>query len=521
MDFFRQLFIGISDAWKQLSMSARINIVLAGLLVAALVGYVAYSSARPAYVTLSSHLDATEANQIVSILSENRIPYQHRDGYATIQVAGHHLSNAQLLLAEANLPVGRGKLPGFELFDQTQFLTSQSLQDIKFMRAIQGELQRQLNLFDFVDFSYVHIREARQELFAAEQLPSQAAVTLKLNRRLSAREIQGIVNIVASAGGANLNANNVTVATTDGEILHAPREEGFAVLAGNKLEYITALESQREAKLRQKLEEIGVRATVSVSARVQFDEVETTSRQVTEGSELSTYNITTNISSVDRLPEGAPGALANVPEGMVTPGGTEMLEETLEEIINYEPSYTLTTTRTDPGDVAKYNVSMIIEGEYVDGVDEDGNPTREYVGLSETRREAFIALARASVGEGLEETEVTIHDHPFDVARLTVTTQVMDEVAAERQREWLLQTGWTVVQILGILIGFFFVRRFLKRAIEHPKEVAEEETWETPSASAEDLRRQDVAMELARLSSQEPESIAALLRTWLVDEEED
>jgi flagellar M-ring protein FliF len=125
-------------------------------------------------------------------------------------------SNAQILLAQNDLPVGRPVPPGWELFSATELMTNQWLQNVKFMRAIQGEIQKQLNAFDFVNDSYVLIREAKEELFVSEQKPSEAAITLDINRPLTKQEVKAIVSIVDHAGGPNLHPGNITVVSTKG-----------------------------------------------------------------------------------------------------------------------------------------------------------------------------------------------------------------------------------------------------------------------------------------------------------------
>ena len=74
-----------------------------------------------------------------------------------------------------------------------------------------------------------------------------------------------------------------------------------------------------------------------------------------------------------------------------------------------------------------------------------------------------------------------------------------------------------MVQVLGILVGFFIIRRLLRRAIEAPVEAGEEEEVPLPEATREDLRRQEVSTEITRLSQSNPDVVAQLLRTWMAE----
>lgn len=519
VDFLRQLLSGITQAWQRLSLSARINIVLAGVAVVALMVILVLTGARPQYVTLSANVEPNQVSKIVDVLTQQNIAYRLENNNRTVLVPVQHRSRAQLLLADSGLPVGRRVTPGLELFQERELMTNQWLQDVKFMRAIQGEIERQLNAFEFIDYSYVLIREAKEELFVSEQRPSEAAVTLEVTRPLSKQEVKAIVNMVAHAGGPNLHPGNITVTTTRGDVLYLPPQSDFASIANSKLELVADWEKQRENKLLAKLRELGVRGTVTVSAKLNFDQKEISDEKVSEGTELSTFTSTTSVSSAERLPEGAPGAFANVPEAAAAAGGGVTTEETEEEIINYEPSRMVTKTRSDPGDVVKFQVAMIVEGDYQETTDETGGTVREYVGLSEERRQAYIDLAKAAVGEGEIPTEVTIHDHPFAIDQLPTAVAALDEARAAEQWTQRMQWMWTAAQILAILVCFYIIRMLLRRAIEAPSE-EEEEVIPLPEATREDLRRHDVAMEINRMAREEPQGVAALLRGWMAEERE-
>lgn len=521
MEYLRQLLNGIAEAWRTLSVSARVNIGVAGAGVLVLMFFVMWMGARPQYVTLSSQLNPQDTTKVVDMLTQQSIPYKTQDNNSTVLVPASQRSAAQLLLAENNLPVGRPVPPGWELFSETELMTNQWLQDVKFMRALQGEVQQQLNAFDFVDYSYVLIREAKEELFVSEQRPSEAAVTLEVTRPLSKQEIKAIVSLVDHAGGSNLHPGNITVTTTSGDVLYLPPQSEFASLANSKLELATEWEKQRETKIEAKLRELGIRGTATVSARLNFDSLEETTEQVMEGTELSTYTVDTSTESTEKKPEGAPGAFANVPEGGATAGGTSSQETNTEEIVNFEPSRLTRKKKTDPGDVVKYLVTLVIEGDYEESADEQGNKTRKYVGLTEERKKTYTDLAMAAVGEGQTPTEVIIHDHPFAIEELGAAKEAIGSYSSALLRDRVGEWVWSAVQILAIIVGFFMLRIFLRRAIQVPgEEVEEEGPIELPEATREDMRRQEVAREVARLSVDEPEMVAALLRSWIVKEEE-
>jgi flagellar M-ring protein FliF len=394
------------------------------------------------------------------------------------------------------------------------------LQDIQFMRALQGELEQVLNNFDFIEFSRVIIREAREELFRRDERPAEALVTLQTNRSLTGEEIKGIRSLVAQGGGPNLRPENITIMTTGGELLASPPDSGFASVANSKREYVVALEREREQRVRQSLREMGVRATVRVSAQVDFDESEVTEELAEEGPEISTYTTSTTITTTEQLPEGAPGTMANI-AGDTLGSGVVHSEETRESITNLEPSYTRTTTRRGPGDVIKYMVALVVEGDYTEAVDaQTGERQRTYAGLSEDRRKTYTDLARMAVGEGKVQTEVILHDHPFEVDVFGAASVAIAEATAERTREVWSGRLWLAGQVLLLLLGFLLLRVFLRRAVEAPEAEEEEPVMEEAKLSPEERRRMMVNDEISRMSHDEPELVTTLLRSWLSESED-
>jgi len=241
VDFLRQLAAGVAATWRQLSLSARVNVALWGIAAAAIIVFIVVVGSRPQYVTLTENVDSKDIGAIRTLLDDEGISNRLRESGRAIEVPMQSLSDARLLLAENDLPIDRGRSPGFELFNEADLMTNRYLQDVQFMRALQGELEAILNDFEFIEYSRVIIREARDELFRRDEQPAEALVTLQANRRLNPAEIKGILNLVAQGGGPNLDKDHITIMTTAGEVLASPPDSKFASVANSKREYIVEL----------------------------------------------------------------------------------------------------------------------------------------------------------------------------------------------------------------------------------------------------------------------------------------
>jgi flagellar biosynthesis/type III secretory pathway M-ring protein FliF/YscJ len=123
------------------------------------------------------------------------------------------------------------------------------------------------------------------------------------------------------------------------------------------------------------------------------------------------------------------------------------------------------------------------------------------------------------VGQGEEQTEVLVNDHPFEITRQA--QQAAEQAFATT--EWMTlaqQWGGTAVQIVLLLAAFLILRVFVLRTIETPSDVPiVEEVEEIPTMSAEDMRRQEVVRSINELAVQSPDVVAMLLRSWINEEE--
>ncbi len=525
MNFLRQLALGTAQAWQQLSMSARVNIVIAGLAVAGVIGYLVLTGAQPQYVTIREGLEPQEAGKIGEILAAKKFPYTLSEKNSTVKVPVAQFDEAQLALLEAEAPTGRPKLEGWGRLDRTDMMSTKWLEDRRFMVAVQEELAKQLMAFDFVRAANVTITHAKEELFSKEQKPSAASVVLDVNRPPTQRQIKGIVQMVSRFGSPNLDEQHITVALSNGEFIYLPQSDRPAFVAGSRNEVRRDEEEVRERKIEEKLKAMGINGVVTVSAVMNFDQKTIEQRKAEEGAEISTYSKKDDYTTQDRAPEGAPGATTNVPEGTgQNQTGQTSKQASKETITNLEPSFTNTKTATDGGTVVQYMVTVAAEGKHESAPDPNDNTKTvdQYVPLTTEQISTIESVAKAAVGDGEMPTTVKVQDWQRPAIPKETVAQI-EEMKASKSREGMQQMGWTIAQIVGIILGFFLIRMFLLRAIERPGEEEEEEDTtplELTEATREDVRRERVAEQVIQLAETEPDLMAQLLRTWLSEEED-
>ncbi len=523
LEFVRQLWLGAKQAWTRLTVSARINIGLAVLATLSIIAALVISGAQPQYVNLYSGLEnAEEVGKMQALLKEEGILYKMADMETTIRVRDTDASRARMVLSAQKLPTRYGLSKGWELLDETNMFTSPDQREDNRKRAIQGELQRQLNELDFIEQSVVFINFAKESLIKKNQAPSEAAVTITTNRPPTEQEKDAMLGIISAFGGANLDRNHITLVTSDGIHLNGPKDE-VARLASNKQDQISKWEREREKKIDEVFQKIGKKATVTVSAKLDFSIKKTQEERVEEGAPISAAETTSNLSTEESLPQGPPGVYANAPEGSPGPTSTKTVEKTNETITNNDPSRTKIETTTEPGDITGYKVSAIIDGNYEAALDESGNPTGEkkYIPLNEKEISDYQLMIANAVGTEAKPEDVFVMSQAFQIDQLQEALATTETFAKQQRWNQYGKYGLTALKVLLVAGLFLYIRRLLFKLITPPVvEVEEEKPIEISGPSQEEMRKRAIAEEVENLSQQQPEIVASLLRAWMSESED-
>lgn len=512
LEFLRQTWTGVAEAWGQLSMNARVQIGLAGALVAAFLIGVVVMGGSQSYVRLYDRLEAGEISQIRVWLDEQGYDHRLTDGGQVIEVPLSDISAIRVGVAALGLPTNQSGSPGLEIFETRGIMTSDRLTDIDYQRALNGIAQRQLNTQDYIRSSQVFISQAPRAFFANEQERSQAAVTLEITRTLSEGEVAAALLIVQSIGGHSLSANDITI-VAEGKVLHKPTNDEFALLAADRFEFKQRVEAHYQRKIEQALTILGEEATVLVSASFDWSSEETTARTFDLGLIISLQETTSETTVIQRPPVGTTGVSANLPEGAGTNGEPITKTETSDVIENSELPETVTSTSTPAGRLAAMKVVIMVNGTQVPVLDDDGNETgdTDYAVPEQGQLDAIEQLAMNAVASGIADPQISVEGYQFKRLAAAAAGVV---IPPNWWQNSALQLGG---QLLLMLIAFFVIRSFMRRAMVAPEEEVEE-VEAVVEIDEEAERRKRVAEEVERLSREEPEAVASLLRTWMTED---
>ncbi len=417
---------------------------------------------RAEYGLLYDQLSARDSLAISRVLDENRIPF--RQSGTSIEVAYNTITQARLLLAERGLPTGDASV-GYELFDRDQaFGTSNFVQEVNRLRALEGELARTISSLEPVGEARVHLVLPTRELFSRDQQPPSASVTLSLipGQRMDARQIQAISHLVAAAV-PKLQLEDISIVDTRGTLLKRPATEGELFQGATPDEIRNRYETRLGSELERLVSEVvgfgnvrvQVRADMNFDQTVVREEIFDPESQVLRSSE----EIEENTQTTDRT-DTAVTLENNLPEGVPNQaGGLNRLESSsrVEAVSNFEISRTETNRVEAPGEVERLSVAVLLDGVYP--LQSDG--TAVYQPRPEAEISAIDRLVKSAIGydETLRGDVVEIvnlrfaaEDFPREVA--TTTPEIFGLPADVFQN--IFET--LVIGLIILLIALFLVR---------------------------------------------------------------
>ena len=305
-----------------------------------------------------------------------------------------------MLLADAGLPNG-GSM-GYKIFDeQSGFGTTNFVQNINQIRALEGELSKTIMSLGSIRSARVHIVLPQRELFSRELRESSASVFLGIRQggAIERQEVLSIQSLVASAV-PNLKSSNVSIIDSNGNLLAKGGDEASDIMS------LKAEDMRRsyENRLTQKIEDqvsrvVGYgKVTAIVTAEMNFDHINTSEElydpegQVLRSSQVSQEDSTEREPLADQV--SVENNLPGVGGDLLADNQPSAESTRTEEIANYEISKTIRSIQREAGEVEKLSVSVLIDGKYT--TDEEGN--KNYEPRSQEEINQISSLIRTAVG---------------------------------------------------------------------------------------------------------------------------
>ncbi|MFP4312684.1 MAG: flagellar basal-body MS-ring/collar protein FliF [Alphaproteobacteria bacterium] len=389
------------ETLKQLGPSklAIMGAIMLGLLLFFV--FVSFRVATPSMKLLYQDLSTIDSGAVVAELEANGVAYEVSADGARILVSEPDVGRARMLLAEKGLPNG-GSL-GYEIFDnQSGFGTTNFVQNINQVRALEGELSRTISSLENIRSARVHLVLPKRELFSRESQEARASVFLGIQRgaQLSRNNIAAIQSLVASAV-AELKTANVSLIDSDGNLLAQGGQDGEDLMSMKAEERRLAFERRLTQKVEDQVARVvgygNVRATVT--AEMNFDRISTNEELYDPEGQVLRSSQTTEENALERE---APDNDVSVENNLPGIGNDLLLNEQqpslennrIEEVANYEISRTVRSTVREVGEIQKLAVAVLVDGRYT--VNEEGE--RIYEPRNEEQLQQIEALVRTAIG---------------------------------------------------------------------------------------------------------------------------
>lgn len=358
MDQLRQILASFTRKQK-------ITIVMvAALVIAGLVSLSRWNHERD-FKPLYSGLAQEDAAAVLVKVRESGTEFRLDEGGSTVLVPAAKVAELRLQLAAAGVP--RSGRIGFELFDKTNFGTSDFAEQINYHRALEGELERSVMSLTEVEQARVHVTFAKDSVFLETRQPAKASVLVKLRpgTRLSPQNVAAICQLTASAV-EGLQADAVSVVDMRGNLLsrpHRPASPDDPEPSAGASEYRQQVERDLVAKINSTLEPLlgAEKFRAGASVECDFTSGEQSEETFDPGKSVMVTSQRTEDIAGTNTASGVPGTASNLPRPTSRPGAGSGGVTRRTENVAYQSSRTVRHVKLPQGNIKHMSVSVLVD----------------------------------------------------------------------------------------------------------------------------------------------------------------
>ncbi len=347
-------------------LTARQKMFLAAALVLLVSGgfWLSHWNRERDFKPLYSDLAAEDAGAVVAKVRESGVEFRLTENGGTVLVPTSKVAELRLQMAAAGLPK-TGRI-GFELFDKTNFGTTDFAEQVNYHRALEGELERSITSLAEVEQSRVHLTFAKDSIFTESRQPAKASilVKLRLGAKLSRLNVQAITYLVSSAV-EGLDPDSVSVLDMRGNLLNRPRHRSADSPDPDdaSIEYRQKIERDLLAKINGTLEPLlgADRFRAAVSVDCDFSSSEQSEELFDPAKSVMVTSQKTEDTSGTSGPAGVPGTASALPRPATRGTGTALASSRRTENVAYQTSRIVKRTKLPQGDIKRVSASLLLD----------------------------------------------------------------------------------------------------------------------------------------------------------------
>ncbi|PUD43058.1 flagellar M-ring protein FliF [Helicobacter pylori] len=500
----------IVDFFIKLNKKQKIALIAAGVLITALLVFLLLypfkekDYAQGGYGVLFERLDSSDNALILQHLQQNQIPYKVlKDD--TILIPKDKVYEERITLASQGIP--KTSKVGFEIFDTKDFGATDFDQNIKLIRAIEGELSRTIESLNPILKANVHIAIPKDSVFVAKEVPPSASVMLKLkpDMKLSPTQILGIKNLIAAAV-PKLTIENVKIVNENGESIgEGDILENSKELALEQLRYKQNFENILENKIVNILAPIvGGKNKVVARVNAEFDFSQKKSTKET----FDPNNVVRSEQNLEEKKEGTPkkqvggvpGVVSNIGpvQGLKDNKEPEKYEKS-QNTTNYEVGKTISEIKGEFGTLVRLNAAVVVDGKYKIAF-KDGANALEYEPLSDESLKKINALVKQAIGYNQNRgDDVAVSNFEFNPMAPMIDNATLSEKIMHKTQKILGSFTPLIKYILVFVVLFIFYKKVIVPFSERMLEVVPDEDKEVKSMFEEMDEEEDELNKLGDL----------------------
>lgn len=550
----------LTSAFKGMSATQRIMVAAISLTVLLALGGLSIWASQESKSVLAANVSPQEASSIVAQLDKMQVPYELSSDQRTILVPESQVGPLRLRFAGEGLLSG-DKL-GFEKLENAGLGTTDFSQKVIHRRAMEAQLAKTIMSLQQVAEATVHITPSNDSPFLTDKEDAKASVLLKLrgSRMLPDENTQAIVNLVA-ASVEGLKPDQVVIIDQHSRILSRTGRDPMVGASDSQKKVAREEEDHLVRRVTELLEPVvgigKVRATAHVD--LDFDKVKINEERFDPQGQVE-RSVQQKDEKVQKRDAGAgiPGTPSNVAPaaGEASANVTESSEKK-ETTTNFEISKTVRSVDQATGSVKRVTLAVIVDHIGTWEKDAKGEPVLKQTPRSADELKKIRDQVSAAVGiQAKRGDELTVENMAF------ATLQVNPKEEAEAKKQFWVDLGMRylptgIAVIAGAIVFFMIILPMLKRmsaAINRPMpmRVASAEGGEAAMAgpgggstrkpvqvksmseieaeieaelnadaafSAPEARRRElIKKRLQGGSNEDPETMASLVRSWLLEE---
>lgn len=554
------LFLRIRAWWETADRTQKVVTVVGGGLLAFLVGITTYIASKPKMDLLYGGLDATDQGTVAQELQKLGIPVEV-DERGNVRVPSNLIAEARGKLAVAGKQPKSGHA-GFADLPGLGPMSTPRIEQESIRRAIEGELATTIESLEGIRSARVHITTGSDSPFLTEERAPSAsvAITEEPGAILSDQRAQAIAQIVARSV-SGMKPSQVTVIDSMGTIRwDGASSEGANGMGDRKIAAQIAEGQRIERELQRKLDAAFGPGNTLVSAQVEMDfdkrRIETVERMPSDtpvSTEQNTESMGGAAGGIGGV-GGIAGSLANTPGAPASqPGaGSSPSYTGQQKSTTYQPDAKVNSTYTEKatGEVVRMSISVLADSKKIKNVQAVQAFLDAYLGPRAAQPDKFTAaVTSVEFDRTAAEAEMKANAEVGSRARMQQIISLLPIAA-------LLVVGFLVVKAIGkvakeqsILVhalpdgrlvsagaggGSYTMPELGARTGTHAHsphgEVRPDGHTDTPGLRIRDVepeieevdairQKLNVPLEqIKRMASDRPDTVAMLLKTWLLEE---